>query len=629
MTATSGRLLGYQQSCSIHTRRVTPQGLEDPKNECVLATQQFDNAPRRSDTGLLKVLFCHEVFPELEGTQASVGVFPPGHDADNPYVYGECPPGQNLDRGLNRCLKDCDSGLSTNLGRGEVSGLELMRGSSAEEDVCACPAGEVLDGTACVSACPVGESAIEDEDGLMSCLDEENVSNSMDECGLASGEGVRIVGTYAAGNLAILCPVNRDINSLDSETVYTSGLCWLSASPGYKAALPSPTDPNHIPSCEDLAEESETPGADPSLPTNFGTGNDPFQFGTCPEGKSFPEGGTGADCECEAGEIEQGRYCFNPEGRVTPPNADKDALRELCEDAFRGKAEDAGNGQTVCSEVDANDTFCIFGSADAFPCEGLLRHVRHCNFSGRPERSGRRALNPFFCGRFCELGYAAGDECVFTSLELQRAHGETAESLLTTLTVAAGYADAQLYTVNLARTIPGLRPLFSVELPQLYSVQQSGVLWSLAANAGEARSSLAVIRISHPEDERVYFPARARLKWVDAPKYATLTYQEGAASLNPPYTIPQKTEGSAHPLLKETNGRGRYTLKKILDSRGEEVERTESGSRKRFTISSSSGFVSLGAEPLDRSGLYELEVHFTHPDMLGTLILRVPLNLTN
>ena len=628
----SGDLLGYQQSCNIHTRRVNPQGLkENPKTECVLATQQFDNDARRSsDTGLLDALFCHEVFPELEGTQASVGVFPPGHDADNPYVYGECPPGQNLDRDLNRCLKNCDSGPSTNLGRGEVSGLELMQGSSVEEDSCACPAGEVLDGTACVSACPVGEREITDGDGMTSCLDEENVSNAPDHCGLASGEGVRIVGTYADGNLAVLCPVDRDINSLDSETVYTSKLCWLSASPGYKAALPSPTDPNHVPSCEDLAEESETPGADPSLPTDFGTEDDPITFGDCPEGKSSPEGETGADCECaNDNEIEQGRYCFNPEGRVTPPNADKDALRELCEDAFRGKAEDAGNGQTVCSEVDANDTFCIFGSADAFPCEGLLRHVRNCNFAGRPERSGRRALNPFFCGRFCELGYAAGDECVFTSLEFQRAHGETAESLLTTLTVAAGYADAQLYTVNLARTIPGLRPLFSVELPQLYSVQQSGVLWSLAANAGEARSSLAVIRISHPEDERVYFPARARLEWVDAPKYATLTYGKDDETLTSPYVIPRKTEGSAHSLLTDSGGRGEYTLRKIFDSQGTEEESTQNAARKRFTISSGSGFVTFGENPLSRVDRYELEVHFTHPDMLGTLILRIPVEVTN
>ena len=632
-----GRVLGYQQSCSIHTRRVTPQGLEEnPKTECVLATQQFDNDVRRSlDTGLLTVLFCHEVFPELEGTQASVGVFPPGYDADNPYVYGECPPGQNLDRGLNRCLKDCASGPSANLGRGEVSGLELMQGSSVEEDRCACPAGEVLDGTACVSACPAGEREITDGDGLKSCLDDENVSNSMDQCGLASGEGVRIVGSYAAGNLAVLCPVDRDINALDSETVYTSGLCWLSASPGYKAALPSPTDPNHIPSCEDLAEESETPGAEPSLPTNFGTGNEPITFGTCPEGKNFPEGETGADCECaNDNEIEQGSYCFNPEGEVTPPDADEDALRELCENAFRGKAEDAGNGQIVCSEVDANDTFCIMGSSDAFPCEGLFRHVLDCNFTKRPEQKGRVALNPFFCGKYCELGYAAGDECVFTSSEFQLAYGGTAESLRATLTVAAGYAGA-LFTVNLTPTIPGLpSPLFSVDLPHLYSVQQSGVLSARPANTGEARSSLAVIRISHPEDDRVYFSARARLKWVDAPKYATLTHRGSDETLTNPYVIPQQSQQSAgeivHDLLKDVSGDGVYQLGRIFNAQDKEAVRRELS--ERYYSVRDSGYISLGNSKLS-TGSYELEVLFTHPDIVGgiygRLELRIPVEVTN
>ena len=626
-----GPVLGYQQLCGVYTQRVTPQGLENPQSECVLATQEFINDVRRSPVTFLlddDALFCHEVFPELEGAQASVGVIPSGHDAGNPYVYGECPPGQNLDRRLNRCLKDCASGPSTNLGQGEVSGLVLIPGSNAEEDSCACPAGEFLDETACVSACPAGEREITDGDGLTSCLDENNVSNAPDHCGLASGEGVRIVGTYADGNLAVLCPVDRDINSLDSETVYTSGLCWLSASPGYKALLPSPTDPNHVPSCEDLAEESETPGAEPSLPTDFGTGNVPITFGTCPEGKDLE---SGADCECtNPNEIEQGSYCFNPEEEVTPPNADGDALRKLCEDAFHGKAEDAGNGQIVCSEVDANDTFCIMGSSGAFPCEGLFRHVRDCNFAGRPAQRGRLALNPFFCGRVCELGYAAGDECVFTSSEFQRAHGETAESLRTALTVAAGYT-GQLFTVNLTRTIPGLPPLFSVELPHLYSVQQSGVLWSvspLSANTGDARNSLAVVRISHPEDDRVYFSLRARLEWVDAPKYATLTHGQNDEALTTPYVIAQKTAGGiAHPLLKEVNGSGAYLLRGIDDSQGTPVVgNNPSVLRRYYSVVRNSGFIVLGSEKLS-SGTYELEVSFAHPDMAGDLMLRIPVTI--
>ena len=545
VVGTNRRAVGYQELCPVHTRRATPQGLAGASSSCVLATQELLNDGRRSGvTYLLNALFCHEVFPRLEGTEASVGVMPSGHGAANPYVYGECPQGQKLSRELNRCLKDCSSGASANLGRGEVSGLTLFKGESAEEDRCACPMGEYLDGTACVADCPVGERAITDGEGLTSCLDEANVGNAQEQC-----DGGRVVGTYAEGNLAVLCPVGRDINSLDSETVYTSGLCWLSASPGFKGSLPSPSDPNHIPSCADLAGDPETPGEDPSLPTDFKTGTDPISFGDCPEGKALR---SGADCDCADGEdVEQGSHCFKPSGEVTPENADKDDLRDLCENAFRGKVEEAGNGQLVCSQVDANDTFCILGSSDAFPCEGLFRHVRDCNFAGRPVRNGRRALNPFWCGKYCDLGYAAGDECVFTSSQFQEALGATAESLRVTVAVASGYR-GPLHTVNVAKTVPGAAPLFLAAEPELYSVdERSGVVGVLPANSGEARSSLALIRVAHSQDERVYFPARVFLDWVDAPQYATLTHGEHDTRLSPPYTISRAIaiEGSEHPLL--------------------------------------------------------------------------------
>ena len=63
-------------------------------------------------------------------------------------------------------------------------------------------------------------------------------------------------------------------------------------------------------------------------------------------------------------------------------------------------------GQSVCSGIDRNDTFCIVGSNDAFPCQGLYKHVRTCNDFGRP------ALNPFFCGKCGEQeSGAVGAQC--------------------------------------------------------------------------------------------------------------------------------------------------------------------------------------------------------------------------
>ena len=619
------RIAGYQELCPVYTRRATPQGLAGAATSCVLATQELLNDGRRSGvTYLLNALFCHEVFPRLEGTEASVGVIPSGHGAANPYVYGECPRGQNLSRELNRCLKDCSSGASTNLGRGEVSGLTLFQGASAEEDRCACPMGEYLDGTACVADCPAGERAITDGDGLTSCLDEANVGNAQEQC-----DGGRVVGTYAEGNLAVLCPVGRDINSLDSETVYTSGLCWLSASPGFKGSLPSPSDPNHIPSCADLAGDPETPGGEPSLPTDFKTGTDPISFGDCPEGKELQ---SGADCACaDGGEFEQGSHCFKPSGEVTPENADKDDLRELCENAFRGKVEEAGNGQLVCSQVDANDTFCILGSSDAFPCEGLFRHVRDCNFAGRPVRNGRRALNPFWCGKYCDLGYAAGDECVFTSSQFQEALGATAESLRVTVAVAAGYR-GPLHTVNVAKTVPGAAPLFLAAEPELYSVdERSGVVGVLPANSGEARSSLALIRVAHSQDERVYFPARVFLDWVDAPKYATLTHGEHDTRLSPPYTIPGAIEGSAHRLLNFSAEGGKYLLRRIFNAQGSVVVGNPRDAEQYYTFSRpDKGAVRLSSNNNLRPGTYELEVYFSNAaEMSGELVLRIPVVVTN
>ena len=66
----------------------------------------------------------------------------------------------------------------------------------------------------------------------------------------------------------------------------------------------------------------------------------------------------------------------------------------------------SATGIRVCSGIDANDTFCLVDSADAYPCRGFFRHVRRCN-----DDYNRRALNPFFCGARCGERAARGDEC--------------------------------------------------------------------------------------------------------------------------------------------------------------------------------------------------------------------------
>ena len=54
-------------------------------------------------------------------------------------------------------------------------------------------------------------------------------------------------------------------------------------------------------------------------------------------------------------------------------------------------------GEWVCQNLDHTGTFCIVGSADAFPCRGLFRHVIQCN-----DAYNRPALNPFMCDIVCK-----------------------------------------------------------------------------------------------------------------------------------------------------------------------------------------------------------------------------------
>ena len=63
---------------------------------------------------------------------------------------------------------------------------------------------------------------------------------------------------------------------------------------------------------------------------------------------------------------------------------------EPCE-TLRGTVQIADSGDSVCTGIDKNDTFCIVGSDDAFPCEGFYKHVVVCN-----KEHNRIALNPFF-----------------------------------------------------------------------------------------------------------------------------------------------------------------------------------------------------------------------------------------
>ena len=134
-----------------------------------------------------------------------------------------------------------------------------------------------------------------------------------------------------------------------------------------------------------------------------------------------------------------------------------------------GTVETDGNNQEVCSDVDANDTFCIIGSANAFPCQGLLKHVARCNDDYR-----RPALNPFFCGVRCEKQIPDSPFPVLARGKKCEQHVTVAGVVLSTLaaTIYApeGFASAAAtvealegYTLNFSPH-PPLEATFAVSL---------------------------------------------------------------------------------------------------------------------------------------------------------------------
>ena len=66
-----------------------------------------------------------------------------------------------------------------------------------------------------------------------------------------------------------------------------------------------------------------------------------------------------------------------------------------------------GEADRICSGIDINDTFCIIGSVDAFPCAYFFAHVKECN-----DDHNRPALDPWHCAKQCADGLRArGARC--------------------------------------------------------------------------------------------------------------------------------------------------------------------------------------------------------------------------
>ena len=108
---------------------------------------------------------------------------------------------------------------------------------------------------------------------------------------------------------------------------------------------------------------------------------------------------------CFETDEEVGGMCVPREG-----NFDGISQREMC-GAFMGAARDVSGG-AVCKGLDRRGTFCILDSTEVFPCRGLFKTARTCNFD-----HNRPMLSPALCDAKCSSDYKAiGGRCCLESV---------------------------------------------------------------------------------------------------------------------------------------------------------------------------------------------------------------------
>ena len=92
--------------------------------------------------------------------------------------------------------------------------------------------------------------------------------------------------------------------------------------------------------------------------------------------------------------------------------------------------------RTLCRELDENDTFCVVGSKEVFPCRGLFKQVARCNGT-----YNRPARDPFVCNPRCGVGkFACGMRC-----ETGTYYGARPNIL-----VAPGYRGKEVFRITVA-----------------------------------------------------------------------------------------------------------------------------------------------------------------------------------
>ena len=291
----------------------------------------------------------------------------------------------------------------------------------------------------------------------------------------------------------------------------------------------------------------------------------------------FPEGEAGG-----------GRSSFAP-AQVPPVGATTDEefrSADLCR-RLGGNVRFEG-AESVCNQVDRHGTFCIIGSADIFPCRGLLKQVILCN-----AEFNRQALNPFLCGIRC----APNEKARGANCEPVPNPDEVLPVRAITVFAAEGYA-GPAHRVNIADN-------FTLEFSE---------------TAAAAGFTLAAVP---PNDfDFVLTPLRATLA-------ATLTalirragyYPDAltlAAAFNPVFAPPPQLVSAIYddPFALTLKLPANFTENATLTLASISPPEATANFQLTATI-----LTRPSPEQTPNAGGYAMNIEMTHPDFLGTLTM--------
>ena len=288
-----------------------------------------------------------------------------------------------------------------------------------------------------------------------------------------------------------------------------------------------------------------------------------------------------------------------------PPAAEYDPAdprfdtAELCLD-LGGELRDAGD-ERVCSGVDANDTFCISGSDDAFPCRGLYKHVILCNAG-----YNRPALNPFFCGKVCASG--------------EKARGPNCETAVNPDDVVAAAQRSADYFV--AEGFSGAAHTIFVSQNYTLSLPENAQYNGFTLNVVDSSDNVEIEVVPPIAQSPVAASVLGKISCAGCyPDFITI-----AVNFSP---VSAPAQGTLRAEVRQSLDEGKLTLRlpvNFEDGARARIVGVEPGDDNLFTLSEVSVLARNPDNPPGR-GAYTILIETAHDGFLGLLTLKAEANI--